>query len=87
MAPIKASMGKILPNVKVLDTTFCIQFLVGSQSVMSDPFKLVSSCSQLPENISRDDVRPTKREKKVGKSSKSNKSNEDQDGQEAEDED
>jgi hypothetical protein len=71
MAPVKASMSQILPNVKVVDTTFCIRFSIGDKLLMSDPFKIVSSCSQLPGEI-RYDVRPSKKnsDKTSPKSSK-----------------
>jgi hypothetical protein len=39
---------------------FCIRFKIGSHVVYSTPFKLVSSCSQLPPEI-RDNVRPSKK--------------------------
>jgi len=62
MAAVKASMSGSLPNVKVLDTTFRIRFTVNNFCFYTDPFKIVSSCSQLPSTI-RYEVRPIKRER------------------------
>lgn len=46
-----------------MNSSFCLKFKVGERIILSDQFKLVSSCSQLPADI-RDLVRPKKPLKK-----------------------
>ena len=48
-------------NLKKVDT-FYLKFTIGSKSWNTDCFKLVSSCTQLPENL-REAVRPPKKTK------------------------
>jgi hypothetical protein len=47
-------------NSRQLNSDFCIRFKIGPHTIYSEPFKLVSSCSQLPPEL-RDVVRPTKK--------------------------
>jgi len=58
MGPIKTELH--FRDYKRIPTTFCIQFKIGNRIIYSDPFKLVSSCAQLPQEV-RDVVRPTKK--------------------------
>jgi len=58
MGPIKTELQ--LRDYKRIPTSFCIQFKIGNKIIFSEPFKLVSSCAQLPQDV-RDIVRPTKR--------------------------
>jgi len=58
MAPIKADLSS--RNIKVSDTTFCVRFSIGRRDWTTETFKIVSSCSQLPNEI-RNAVRPAKR--------------------------
>jgi len=58
MGPIKTELQ--LRDYKRIPTSFCIQFKFGNKIIFSEPFKLVSSCAQLPQDV-RDIVRPTKR--------------------------
>ncbi len=61
MAPIKADLGtKSIQliryrddrkDIKVAETTFCIRFTIGGKEWLTDSFKIVSSCSQLPSDI------------------------------------
>eukprot|EP01119_Soliformovum_irregulare_P012589 TRINITY_DN3276_c0_g1_i1.p1 TRINITY_DN3276_c0_g1~~TRINITY_DN3276_c0_g1_i1.p1 ORF type:complete len:227 (+),score=69.43 TRINITY_DN3276_c0_g1_i1:518-1198(+) len=57
MAPIKTELH--LRTSKQMNSNFCLKFKVGEKIILSDQFKLVSSCSQLPADI-RDLVRPKK---------------------------
>jgi len=58
MGPIKTELH--FRDYKRIPTNFCIQFKIGNRTIYSDPFKLVSSCAQLPQDV-RDMVRPTKK--------------------------
>ena len=58
MGPIKEELH--IQNTRQLTSDFCIQFKIGSRVFFSTPFKLVSSCSQLPKDI-REYVRPPKK--------------------------
>jgi len=62
MGPIKTELH--FRDYKRIPTTFCIQFKVGARCIYSEPFKLVSSCAQLPHEI-RDIVRPTKKNQRT----------------------
>lgn len=58
MGPIKTELH--FRDYKRIPTNFCIQFKIGNRCIYSEPFKLVSSCAQLPQEV-RDIVRPTKK--------------------------
>jgi len=58
MGPIKTEIN--FRNSRQLSTDFCIRFKLGNREFYSSAFKLVSSCSQLPQEI-RDNVRPSKK--------------------------
>jgi len=58
MGPIKTELH--FQNSRQLNSEFCVQFKIGTRTFYSSPFKLVSSCSQLPQEI-RENVRPTKK--------------------------
>jgi len=79
MAPIKADLSS--RNIKVADTTFCVRFTMGGKEMISDTFKIVSSCSQLPDEI-RNAVRPAKRAYDKPRGRKKKNSEEEEDGTE-----
>jgi len=58
MGPIKTELH--FRDYKRIPTNFCIQFKIGNRTIFSEPFKLVSSCAQLPQEV-RDIVRPSKK--------------------------
>lgn len=58
MGPIKTELH--FRDYKRIPSNFCIQFKIGQRCIYSEPFKLVSSCAQLPQEV-RDIVRPTKK--------------------------
>lgn len=58
LGPIKQELN--IKNASMLDHNFRIQFIVGSQILLTGPFQIVSSCSRVPEHL-RDLVRPTKK--------------------------
>jgi len=58
MGPIKAELQS--KRAKMSNSEFRVRIKLGSKSIYSNPFKLFSSCSQLPEEV-RGDVRPTKK--------------------------
>jgi len=57
LKPIKAEINA--EKSKILPTTFALHFKIGRYSIMSSSFKLVSSCSLLPEG--ERNLRPLKR--------------------------
>ncbi|PRP80719.1 putative pentatricopeptide repeat-containing protein [Planoprotostelium fungivorum] len=67
MGPIKTEIN--FRNSRQLSTDFCIRFKLGDRVFYSSVFKLVSSCSQLPQDI-RDNVRPSKKAAPTVKSAK-----------------
>lgn len=58
MGPIKHELQ--VKNARQSGAEFCIQFTIGARTICSEKFKLVSSCSQLPEEL-KNIVRPSKK--------------------------
>eukprot|EP01117_Protostelium_nocturnum_P001561 TRINITY_DN1188_c0_g1_i1.p1 TRINITY_DN1188_c0_g1~~TRINITY_DN1188_c0_g1_i1.p1 ORF type:complete len:545 (-),score=112.67 TRINITY_DN1188_c0_g1_i1:180-1814(-) len=58
MGPIKTEMN--YRNSRQLNSDFCIRFKIGNKVFYSSNFKLVSSCSQLTQEV-RENVRPSKK--------------------------
>lgn len=58
MGPIKSELN--FANSRVLQSDFCLKFQIGMTVIHSSSFRLVSSCSQMPQEV-RDTVRPPKK--------------------------
>jgi len=58
MGPIKSELN--FANSRVLHSEFFLKFMMGNAVLQSTPFRLVSSCSQMPQEL-RENVRPPKK--------------------------